>query len=130
MKILDLDFHACMDYAIGALLLVSPWLFGFSQEGNASLIMLAMGNVLILYGMMTDFDFSLIAIIPFEVHLGLDIAFGVLLMASPWIFDFAAQIYMPQVVMGLATITVAIFTQDTRPDFKLPRASRLQNADS
>lgn len=115
MKMISLDFHALMDYLLGTLLLVSPWIFGFSHEGDPSLVMMGMGIALVLYGIMTDYEFGLIAIIPFEVHLGLDIAFGVFLIASPWIFDFAAQVYAPPVVFGLVPIIVALFTNNPRP---------------
>src|SRR5262249_35864761 len=42
---------------------------------------------------------------------------GLLLAASPWIFGFAWEVWIPHVVLGLAEVGAAMFTQ-TRPSHR------------
>jgi hypothetical protein len=43
------------------------------------------------------------------VHLGLDAGSGVILAASPWIFGFAALVYLPHLILGLFEIILGLF---------------------
>ena len=40
---------------------------------------------------MTDYELCVMRVIPLPVHLEIDIAFGALLAASPWLFGFSGR---------------------------------------
>jgi hypothetical protein len=57
-----------------------------------------------------------------RVHLGLDIASGLFLALSPWLFNFSDFVYVPHVVFGLVEVATAIMT-DPIPGRVADRAS-------
>jgi len=95
--------HAVIDYAIGSLLLIGPWVFGFAGDLRATLITQTFGVVLIGYSLFTDYEPSFRRKIPLWAHLGLDMLCGGLLIGSPWIFGFAAVTWIPHLVIGAVT---------------------------
>ncbi|HEX5521469.1 MAG TPA: SPW repeat protein, partial [Longimicrobiaceae bacterium] len=59
--------------------------------------------------------------IPMPVHLWLDALAGVLLAISPWLFGFDADVWAPQLVIGLFAVVAAGIT-DTIPGYERRRA--------
>ena len=51
VKVVPVDVHAMLDLALGALLIASPFIFGFSDEGGATAFFIAFG-VLEILGML------------------------------------------------------------------------------
>jgi hypothetical protein len=100
-----------VDYVVGALMILAPWLFGFSDTGIGAWIFVILGAGAILYSLLTDYELGVSRMIPMSTHLGLDIASGALLLVSPWLFGFADQVSAPHVVFGLFEIAAALTTQ-------------------
>lgn len=92
--------RAVGDYTLGVLLLIGPWLFGFSDSLLASIVTKAFGAVIIALSLSTDYDLALMRRIPYAFRLGLDVAVGGLLIATPWIFGFAETTWIPHLVIG------------------------------
>lgn len=46
-----------------------------------------------------------------KAHLDMDLAAGLLLAASPWLFDFADELYLPHLILGIIEIGAAILTE-------------------
>jgi hypothetical protein len=53
--------------------------------------------------------------IPMSAHLILDAMSGILLAASPWLFGFSEEVWIPHVIVGVFEIIAALSTQ-TEPD--------------
>ena len=113
MQFIPTRVHGVLDYLVGLLLIVAPWLFGFADNSAATYVPVVLGIGALLYSVMTRYELGLIRVLPMTVHLAMDIASGVLLAASPWLFGFADRIAWPHVVFGLLEIGVAIMTQRT-----------------
>lgn len=103
--------HGVIDYVVGALLILAPYLLGFADGTAAHLTPVLLGVVVLISSLITKYELSVAKIIPMPVHLGLDIATGLLLAASPWLFGFADRVWLPHVVVGLAEIVIAAMTQ-------------------
>jgi len=108
-----------MDYLMGALLIVAPWLFGLGR-GPAMWIPIMLGAGALSYSLLTDYELGVVRTIPMPVHLGLDAASGLFLMASPWLFGFASQLWVPHVVLGALELGAALTTR-TLPEHSLGR---------
>jgi hypothetical protein len=111
--------HAGMDYAVGLLLIASPWLFGFADESTAATWVAVVAGVAMLgLSMVTDYEGGLLArLIPMRTHLMADAGLGVLLAVSPWLFGFADEgtnAWLPFVAIGLGEIGSAM-TTDPEP---------------
>jgi hypothetical protein len=110
MKILSSRTHGVLDYLVGLLLIVSPWLFDFAQHGAETWIFVALGAGAILYSLLTRYEMGVVGLIPFKAHLAIDVMSGILLAASPWLFGFADYVYLPHVIFGVLEIGVALIT--------------------
>jgi hypothetical protein len=113
MRIINTRVHGFMDYAMGLLLLLSPYLFGFATGGAKQWIPMMLGAAATVYSLLTAYELGAVKVIPMPVHLGLDLASGALLAASPWLFGFSDQVFWPHLLLGLIEIGTALMTQTT-----------------
>jgi hypothetical protein len=115
MRFIPRTIHGVLDYVTGLFIAASPWLLGL-QSGLAARIPLILGLGAVAYSLLTKYELGLIRIIPFKVHLGLDILSGLTFLAAPWLFNLQ-QGTEPYIAIGLFEIGAAIFTN---PDAKGP----------
>lgn len=85
-----------------------------------------LGVSAILYSLLTDYELGLLRVVPFSFHLGLDIGSGILLAASPWLFQFAERVWIPHVVVGLFEILAGLMTRNTRSGIGCRNSSALR----
>jgi len=111
MQVIPTRVHGIVDYIVGALLIVAPWLFGFDHGGAETWVPVALGTTTIVYSLCTDYERGVLRLIPMEAHLGLDLANAVLLAASPWLFGFRALVWAPHVVIALIEICTVLLSQ-------------------
>lgn len=110
MILFDRRTHGFFDYITSVILITSPWLVGFYYEGMESWSPILIGLSSIFLGVLTDFELGLLRIIPMKYHLGIDVLFGIILIISPWIFNFSNFVYLPHVFLGLLLIILALIT--------------------
>ena len=115
MRILSTKTHGVLDYLVGALLIVAPYLFGFANGGPAQWVPMALGATTIVYSLLTDYELSIARMVPFPVHLALDGVSALLLLASPWLFGFAGQVRWPHVGVAILEIVVTLLTRTHSP---------------
>lgn len=106
--------HALLDYMVGILLVIAPWLLGFSAHTGATLTALLTGLAIIVYSLMTDYRYAVANILPLKVHLILDISAGLFLVISPLLFRFSEYVFWPHVTIGLLALLVVLFTRRRR----------------
>lgn len=131
-KLIPTKSHAGMDYAVGLLLIASPWLFGFADESAAATWIAVLAGVAILgLSAITDYEGGLLArLIPMRTHLMADAGLGLLLAVSPWLFGFADEgtnAWLPFVAIGLGKI-VSAMTTDPEPEKRSRRRSTARSA--
>ena len=118
MRFIPTRIHGMLDYLMGALLIVSPWLFGFNRGGAETWIPIILGAGVIAYSLVTDYELSATRKLPMSTHLMLDIGGGIFLAVSPWLFGFSDYVYLPHLIFGIAEIGAALCTKkvpDTAP---------------
>ena len=111
MKIISTKTHGILDYVVGLLLIISPWLFGFADIEPAKWIPIVLGVMAFLYSIITNYELGVFKTISMKTHLTLDFLSGMLLAASPWIFGFADSIYVPNLLLGIFEIAAAWMTK-------------------
>jgi hypothetical protein len=117
MRFIPTSVHGVLDYLMGGLLILAPWLFGFYQGGIESWLPIILGAGVILYSLFTDYELGLVKSIGVPTHLTLDWLGGALLAVSPWLFGFSDLVVWPHVVLGLLEIGAALMTQK-RPSYE------------
>jgi hypothetical protein len=110
MKIISTKAHGMLDYLMGLLLIASPWLFDFARGGAEQWVPVILGASTILYSLFTDYEYGAVRRLSMRTHLALDLASGVLLAASPWIFNFDEYVYLPHLILGIAEIVAVVMT--------------------
>ena len=111
MRVIPTRIHGMIDYGMGVLLIVAPWLLGFADGGPEQWVPVILGAGVIIYSLLTNYELGVAKVIPMPVHLWIDVAGGVVLAASPWIFGFADEVYLPHLIFGLLEIGVSLMTK-------------------
>ncbi len=110
MRFIPTRIHGILDYVVGALLVVSPWLFDFDFGGAETWLPIILGAGAIAYSLITDYELGLVPKLSMRTHLTLDLVSGILLALSPWIFGFADRVVAPHLLIGLFEIAAALTT--------------------
>ena len=116
MRFIPTRTHGVLDYVVGALLIVAPYLLGFADGTAAQWVPQILGLVAIGGAMMTDYELGVMRVIPMPVHLGIDIASGVLLAVSPLLFGFADRVFWPHLIVGIMEIGAGLTTRTVPED--------------
>lgn len=106
--------HGVLDYLVGALIVSTPWLFGFAWGGVETWVLVVAGAATIAYSALTDYDLGLAHRIPLPIHLALDFMIGAVVAFSPWLFGFADLVRAPHVLLGAFGVAIALLTS-SRP---------------
>lgn len=102
--------HGVLDYTVGLFLVVAPWFIRFENSGPAMIVPMALGCLTLIYSLFTNYELGRLKIISMRAHLVMDLLAAILLIASPWIFNFNDQIYLPHVVVGGVELLVVLLS--------------------
>jgi len=111
MRVIGTKTHAYLDYIVGILLIIAPWVFGFYAGGAETWVPVVLGLGTIIYSLLTNYELSMWHMISMRTHLTLDLLSGILLAVSPWLFGFASYVWEPHLIVGIIEIGVAVMTQ-------------------
>ena len=111
-RIITPRVHGLLDYMSAIVLILAPSVLEFNEVSPyAYWLSVIAGVILILYSLMTDYDFSIGILIPLKTHLVIDFSAGVLFILWPFIFDFTGLVLAYYLVMGFGILLVVGLTQ-------------------
>jgi hypothetical protein len=108
-RFINTKLHGILDYSL-AFTLYLPWIVDYERSASDSWLFSSMGTILLLYSLFTDYEFSLIKLLPIKVHLVLDVLIGVILMFSPMIFNLRNYFYFWPSIIGASFILLVTFS--------------------
>lgn len=117
MRFIPTRTHGILDYVLGLVLIIAPWILDFADGGAEQWVPIIIGAIIIVQSLMTDYELGVVKVLPMSTHLTMDIVTGVVLAVSPWVFGFADDIWWPHLVFGLLEIGAALTTQ-TQPSYE------------
>jgi hypothetical protein len=129
MRFIPTRVHGFLDYIVGVALIAAPWIFQFSDNTAATVVPVVLGIGLILYSLLTDYELGVFRVLPMAMHNLFDIAAGIVLIASPWVFGFAdgdANFWAPHVIVGAAAIVLGLVTKQHPSDEGRRRTEELR----
>src|ERR1700709_2917240 len=88
---LPLRIHAVIEPLIGLVLILSPWIFGFSDANDAQALCIVLGVIVIIAGAMTDWRASLVRVIPLRVHFMTDLLIAAVLIVAPFVLGYSSN---------------------------------------
>lgn len=110
MRFISAKAHTIIGLIVGIVLLLAPYLFGFDGDQTATSVTTSIGVFIILSELITTSRISPLKLIPMRIHLVIDYLTGALLALSPWLFGFAAVVWLPHMIVGILTIGYALYT--------------------
>lgn len=112
----SLKVHNILDYIVGAVLVVAPFAFGFAELDTARNVFMLGGFFLLLYSLLTNYEFAALRILPVGVHMALDVLLGIVVMTAPWIFDYRGLLTPSQEYLhyglGVGVFALVGFTRE------------------
>ncbi|MEX0779494.1 MAG: SPW repeat protein [Balneolales bacterium] len=103
--------HGMLDYILGVILILAPWILGFAAGGAETWVPVIIGAAVILYSMFTNYEMGVSRQITMDTHLTLDAIGGIVLAISPWLFGFAGVVWIPHLVFGAAEFLASLMTE-------------------
>jgi hypothetical protein len=122
MKFLSSKAHTIIGLVVGVVLIFASSIFGFTDNTPASMVALWVGIFIVLNELITTSPVSPLKLVPMKIHLILDVATGLFLAVSPWLFNFAdmdqPNQWVPHLIVGIMVMGYALVTStsDVRND--------------
>lgn len=113
MHLISTRTHGILDYIIGLVLILAPWLLQFPAAGAQTWIPVILGIGIILYSLLTNYELGAARAISMPAHLWMDGIGGLFLGISPWLFGFAEMVYLPHLIIGILEVGAAAMTDPT-----------------
>jgi SPW repeat len=111
-----LSVHIVVEYGVGVLTIVAPFLFSF-DEAAADALAVLLGVAILVMAVATDAPTGIARSLPVASHVVLDYVLGLFLIVSPFVFGFsddsAATAYF--IVLGVVFIILAVLTRYRGP---------------
>lgn len=131
---ISLRVHNILDYVVGALLIICPWLFGFAEVAAARHLFVWLGIALISYSLLTNYYYAVTHIIPLGVHMTLDALVGIVLIMGPALFGYRDFITTGQhalhVILGVGALGLVALTRPRTEAAKTPAERAAINHDA
>jgi hypothetical protein len=124
---LSLRTHQAVEPVAALLLIVAPWLFGFSDNDTATTLSIIVGVIVLVTGMSTRWRMSLVKLIPLRTHFMMDLGVGIALIVLPFIGGFsdhggATRFF---VIAGALELATALMTRwDARQEVRAAGSTR------
>jgi VIT1/CCC1 family predicted Fe2+/Mn2+ transporter len=104
--------HGLIEYLVGALFVLAPFLFGF-DDNAATALAIIVGVVILLFALATDYPAGVVRSMPLAAHIVLDYVLGIFLIAAPFLFGFDEETapFAFFVVLGVAHLVITTVTR-------------------
>ena len=108
-----LAIHVLIEYGVGVLTILSPFLFSF-DDGAAKVLAVLIGAGILVLAVVSDAPTGIARTLPAASHVVLDYVLGLVLIVLPFVFGFAgddnaATAYF--IVLGVAYVVLAVLTR-------------------
>jgi hypothetical protein len=112
-----LSLHVLLEYGIGVLSMLAPFLFSFDDDA-AKIVSVLVGAGILVLAVVTDAPTGIARTLPVASHVVLDYVISVFFIVAPFIFGFAgddtgATAYF--LVIGIAYVMLAVLTRYRSP---------------
>jgi hypothetical protein len=110
MHVISSKTHGALDFIVGIFLIVAPLLMWSSYNGPAIWVPVILGIVTLVYSACTNYELGRFKILSMRAHLVIDFIAALLLGASPWLFNFHDEIYLPYLIVALLEIIIVLLS--------------------
>jgi hypothetical protein len=124
---LPLRAHAMLEPLVGLLLIAAPWIFGFSDAGDATTVSIVLGALVLVTGLTTRWRMGIVKLLSLRTHRMMDALVALVAIVSPFVLGFsdngAATRFL--IIMGVLELGATLMTRwDERDEFAVDHAGR------
>jgi hypothetical protein len=113
MRLLSPRIHGYLDYLVVALFLLAPTIFGFSRVPTT--VSYVVAGVHLVMSLLTDYPLGLARVVPFPLHGSLELIVAPVLVALPWVLNYAWDLPARNYYVGMGIVVFAVWlTTDYR----------------
>ena len=88
LRFISQSFHGIIDYLAAIALITGPFILNLGDSAPASIwLSIGTGIAVILVSILTKYKYSLFKVIPFDLHLAIDLAAATAFVAIPYLFS-------------------------------------------
>jgi VIT1/CCC1 family predicted Fe2+/Mn2+ transporter len=114
---LPLSLHVLLEYGLGILTIIAPFVFSF-DDAAADIVAVLVGAGILVLAVVTDAPTGLARTLPAASHVVIDYVLGVLLIVVPFVFGFAgddtnATAYF--IALGVLYVVMTVLTRYREP---------------
>ncbi|NSY37323.1 hypothetical protein [Leisingera sp. ANG59] len=107
LRFVTRTIHAYLDYPVAAALMGLPFLLGLGESNPLALwLSVATGIAALVLTVLTDHHLGLIRVLPYKLHLTVDLIVGITFLAAPFLFGFAGLDSAFYLLNGAAVVAV------------------------
>jgi hypothetical protein len=118
MRLISTKTHGIIDYIVGVALLVAPDIFGFADADSAVVyVPRILGLMTILLALITDYELSIVNLVPFPIHLIVDALGGLLLLLvgiGSLLAGNSVNEWLPHLMISVGEMLVVMMSQTHR----------------
>ncbi|MDX1406355.1 MAG: hypothetical protein R3192_17615 [Woeseiaceae bacterium] len=112
LKIISPTVHGLLDYTAATGLIVFPFLLRLGDTSPLALWLSVIGGLgLVAYSLLTDYAFGPLKLLPYRVHLALDLAAAAAFVAAPFAFSWDGITAIYYFAMGSGVVVVVSLSQ-------------------
>lgn len=104
-KPINTKMHGILDYVAGTILIL-PWVVNYNSVDKDTWLLALVGAAIIVISMITDYELSLIKIIPMKLHLFIDVITGAFLIVLPFLFPLHNYFLYWPIVFGIGELII------------------------
>lgn len=107
MKFVTKQIHSFLDYPVAIALMALPFLLGLGESSPLALqLSVATGIAAFILTIFTDHQTGLIKVIPYKIHLIVDLIVAIVFILAPWVLSFEGLDAYYYWVNGIAVLIV------------------------
>ena len=117
LAVIPLFLHGAIEYLAGLALVLSPFIFGFDENGFATTTAVVLGVLVLLVALVSDTPVSAARVVPMSIHEGFDFLVALALILFPFVTEITddhgtATLFF--VVLGVAHFVITLATRFPR----------------
>lgn len=117
-RFMNKHIHAYLDYPVGFSLIIMPFLFGIGASNPLALwLSVLTGVAALVLTFLTDHHLGVIRVIPYKLHLAVDLLVGITFVVAPTILGLVGIDALYFWVLG-ATVLVVVGLDSTSKELK------------
>lgn len=118
MKILSAPTHGIVDYALVLLFALLPTVFGLT--GLPAVLLYGFAGAHLLVSLLTRYPLGAFRRLPLNAHGLLELTVAVVLVALPWLLDFADEATARSVFIGMGIVMFVLWLLSDYGPARLP----------